>query len=404
MSEEKIKSKNKLPIIITVIILILVIGIIGGYLGYQYIEENQSTGTEWGDTYFERLQEDIQKGEYSNIDNNTMEIAFIDLKEDSTPSMMVIYKESDKKKINIYRERKINTENSKYIINNSMTNEENKEYDIQYIYNTELKENRWYLTDTTVDSKMISYSDIQKYFDRTDKKDNFNNITASEEEINKNSSYDFNKDEMQQNQEISKFEETFIPVDNELVEKLYPRFTVTTDMTEKEIKSAMKENIAKYNPTNEEINNQIKTATETKITELENKKEQIKVAQEEKAKKEAEEKAKAEEEVAKKAQEGIQLGTHTIKYGTYKGKYGAEGDTLIIKADGTATLKTSNFQETYECSVGNHNFAQDSSSVSNEKALIFRKAGTGSSDGFELYVGNDGNLWNDPSCYVYTGN
>lgn len=344
-------------IIIAIIVFLLIVSIIGGVLVFK--NANSSTGTEWGDRYFERLKEDIAKenSDYSNIDDNSMEITFIKLKENSTPSMMVTYKEADKKKINIYRERKYNNEDNQYIINNGMTNEENKEYDIQFLYNTELKENRWYVTTTETNSKIIDYTDIQKDFDRADKKDNFNNITESEEEINKNSSYGFNKDEMQQNQEISKFEETFIKIDDELVEKLYPSFTITTDMEETEIKNKMKENIAQYNPTNEEISNEIKIATENKITELENKKEQIKLAEEEKAKKEAEEKAKAEEEARLKAEEEakkeLKVGKYTLKYGKYTGTSYDEGTggfdsgvvptyttTYTLKPDGTYTYSS----------------------------------------------------------------
>ncbi len=357
---EQKTNKKALGIIITIIVILLIVAIIGGIFVFK--NANSSTGTEWGDTYFERLKEDIAKenGEYSNIDDNNMEITFLQLKENSNPVMMVTYKEADKKKINIYREREYNNEDNKYIINNGMSNEENKEYDIQFLYNTELKENRWYLTTTEANSKMIDYSDIQKEFDRFDKTDDFNNITESEEEINKNSSYVFNKDELSkesiegQETTISKFEETFVKIDEELVEELYPSFTITTDMKENEIKNEMKENIEKYNPKNEKINNEIKTATQNKVAEIENKKEQIKVAQEEKAKKEAEEKAKSEEEAKKKAEEeakkGLKVGNYTLKYGTYVGydiQYDPSGETkekitMKINSNGTYTYNGAN--------------------------------------------------------------
>ncbi len=344
--EEKKKNK-KMKFIIPLIVVLLIIAIIGAYFGYKYWKDSQTTGTDWGDAYFERLQEDIKKGDYSNVDNNSIEICFMPLKEDSTPMMTIIYKEKDKKKIDIYRERNSNNEDNKNIFRTSMTNEENTEddYNIKYLYNIEQKENRWYIT--MENSKMISYNDVKKRFDELDKAEDFNNIIESEDEINKNRLYNFNKEEIQQ-ATISKFEETFVTIDDELVKKLCPSFTITIDMKEKDIKSEMKENISKYNQMNEEINNEIKTATENNLKELEAKKEEIKIAEEQKPQKEAEEAKKAEEETRIKAEEEakeLKVGNYTIKYGTYIGYetlYDPSGNetvkhTVIIKQDGTIT-------------------------------------------------------------------
>lgn len=94
----------------------------------------------------------------------------------------------------------------------------------------------------------------------------------------------------------------------------------------------------------------------------------------------------------------LKIGDKTIKYGTYTGIDGATGDTLVINKDNTATLNGTNY--TYK--VGKYNFAQDLSSDSYEDAIIFL-TNTGDTS-FALYVGDNGNLNNDPMCYVYKDN
>jgi hypothetical protein len=95
----------------------------------------------------------------------------------------------------------------------------------------------------------------------------------------------------------------------------------------------------------------------------------------------------------------LKIGNHTIKYGTYNGIDAATGDILIINSNQTATLNGENYTYT----VGKHDFAQDpSSGPSYQDAIIFKTASGVIS--FALYVGNDNNLYNDPMCYVYSGN
>lgn len=92
----------------------------------------------------------------------------------------------------------------------------------------------------------------------------------------------------------------------------------------------------------------------------------------------------------------LKIGNKTIKYGTYTGIDAATGDTLVINADNTATLNGTSYTYT----VGEHNFAQDTSSDSYKDGIIFQN-GDGST-AFPLYVGNDGSLRDDPMCYVYS--
>jgi len=142
---------------------------------------------------------------------------------------------------------------------------------------------------------------------------------------------------------LSKFEETFIVVDNiDNVIEIGDIHNIDEKALKEHIKSAEKQ----YKDNNSIITEEIKTATQNKITELENKKEQIKVAQEQKAKKEAEEKAKVEEEAKKKAEEeakkGLKVGNYTLKYGTYVLENNYEGfyGTIKLEPNGKCHIKS----------------------------------------------------------------
>ena len=93
----------------------------------------------------------------------------------------------------------------------------------------------------------------------------------------------------------------------------------------------------------------------------------------------------------------IQVGDLNIKYGTYKGEAAVQGDTLVLKADGTATLNG----EDYTYKVESHDFSQDSSSKTIESALVFTGA-----DSFSLRATNGGKTLTAGSGidYTYSGN
>lgn len=357
MSEENIKSKSKLPIIITVIILILVVGIVGGYFGYQYIEENKSTGTEWGDNYLEILAKDTSKDTYKGYDSQGNEkeittdtyanstnckIQFIKYEENEVPSMFISFEKNGKKCIKEYTIKGYDTISSTYPF--SLENEEEltkaSDYELQYLYNIKSKQYNWYIKETD-----------------KDKGTHFFEIKSLPREV-----YDFSQEEMQTNQVaedgspiISKFEETFIvpEIDTSSIIKVGDIHNIK----EKVLKKYIKTTIEEYKDQETLATEEIKIAIQNKITELESKKEQIKVAQEEKLKKDAEEKArieeenrkKAEEETQKKASEGLKVGNYTLKYGTYVGydiQYDPSGETkekitMKLNANGTYTYNGS---------------------------------------------------------------
>lgn len=349
---------NKKIIIILIIILILsIVCGVGGYL--VYIKSN-NTETEWGDYYYQTLARESKKyetqvpdenGELKTkefdeyVDTSNANVQFIQLEEDTIPIMAVSCEKDNHKLVKVYSAYESNNANGKYAVNivqYPSYNEESvkdNDSDIQLLYN--LEENRyiWYV------------HQIDK-----NKGEVFNPIILDLQDtikVDSTEKHYYFKEEMKTDQVsedgtpiLSKFEETFIVVDNiNNVIEIGDIHNIDEKVLKEHIKSAEKQ----YKDNNSIITEEIKTETETKAKELENKKEQIKVAEEEKSKKEAEEKAKAEEE----AKKGLQVGSSTVKYGTYKDT--EFGRTLILEENRKCVL------DGEECTyrIGSHNFSQD---------------------------------------------
>ena len=71
---EERKSKKKVVIITLIVLILLTVGIVGGYFGYKYWESNQTVGTEWGDTYCNYLQDEINQGKFAGATNGKIKL------------------------------------------------------------------------------------------------------------------------------------------------------------------------------------------------------------------------------------------------------------------------------------------------------------------------------------------
>lgn len=395
------KSKKK-PIIITIIILIVIIGAgIGGYFGYQYYEENKTTGTDWGDTYYNYLKQasldNDNKEDYGlkqNMENAKIE--FVQIEDEESPVMLMTYEVEESQYVNIY---KINEENQiDKVIYEEPTN-------VEFLYQIEDETYAWYIhTETDTED---TYVKVQKAIDNTNQT-NKSNITIQKNAKTTQETVDGDTIT------LSKFDETFIKPEIEENSKIdFETSLKATDLRNK-IESVVKE----YKPQEELVTEEVKTSVQEKVTEIEEIKTSIETAkaeieaQEEKKAEEDEEKDtenvsettsgsqdNTDEETNKTTSEGLKIGNNTIKYGKYVGESGATGETLVINLDGTATLtdgtgKTTNY--TYK--VGKYNFSQDAT-PSYQDAIIFYEDSTIS---FGLYVAS-GKLWIDPCCYSYAG-
>lgn len=304
--EQKI-NKNVIKIIIAVVIIILVIGVGGG--AFLFKNSIHSTSTKWEYMYLNKLKEDIEQEWYLNFDIDNIEVQFIKLKENSDMAMVVAYEELGSKGMTIYRQKE-NEKGDKEIVTNGMDYEiEGNRVYIQYLYNISEKESRWYLLKKT-NTGGIRCKDLEKYFDRIDKDDRINPIDELEE-IDGTCDYYFKYEDLQprtvdgQEVGISKWEERFIIPDEDLINQLYPSFTITYDMKENsKVENAIQEYILKYNPNDEKINQQIKESIETQLAQLESKKLKVEVAREE-IKSQEESKKQAEEESRKQEEEEL---------------------------------------------------------------------------------------------------
>ena len=192
------------------------------------------------------------------------------------------------------------------------------------------------------------------WYHKITKEDNSVSVELELGESKEGTSYDFTAEEM--NSEFSKFNQMFIvpEIDKSPVIEIGDIHNIDTDKVWEVVNLAIK----KLKNNEELITEEIKTATESKLAEIESNKDAIKVAEEEKAKTEAEEQAKQETEANKSSQERttnnetsqnssniLKVGNYTIKYGTYVGYetlYDPSGNetvkhTVVINQDGTLT-------------------------------------------------------------------
>jgi flagellar basal body-associated protein FliL len=345
LEKGKIEKKgNKKVIIITLIILaVCVVAVAVGDFIYNYAEKNKSTGTEWGDIYYNYLEEasmatdEIDKNNHGLIKKDSMEnttIQFINLDQQDEPELVMNYVADGEDYTNIYYLKEDNSVS--WITYYS-------KQDMKLLYNIEKEEYIYY-------AHSVNEEGTEKYISLPERLEELKKVGL--DHTSADVSYSFTKNNMPQTEEvkdgevptISKFEETFIEPEVE------ENNTISIDLNGdiKSLKNALTETVEEYNKSEDQIiTEDVKTEVEEKKTELNNKKEEIKKAEEE-AQKAAEEEAakKAAEEAAK----GLQAGNYTLKYGTYKGTeyiYDVENIqtaevTITINQDGTYTLKSSN--------------------------------------------------------------
>ncbi len=319
---------NKKTIIILFVILVIIIALgIGGYFAYNYIEKNKSVGTQWGDTYVTYLEEAKQTsgpeklekyGIYDGVENAT--IKFYEIEEESNPSMLIKYDLNGNKFFTIWT---INEEKNTPDIKINVAQD-----DIKLLYNLEKQQYEWYFFKDNNGNKL--YTEVIATGE-----------TNSDGQI-MSKVYDFKEEDLPKNEElkegevptISKFEETFI----EPEVKESKEIDINLNADTKELKKAVAETVKEYESEEQGVTKETETKIEEKKTEINNKKEAIKKAEEEKAQKEAEKKAAAEAEAARIAAEeaakGLQVGTHRLKYGTYKSDVSRMDSTMY----GTITL------------------------------------------------------------------
>lgn len=317
-TQETKKKNSKLPIIIAIIVLVVIIvGGIGGYFGYQYIQENKTVGTEWGDTYYaylkEAISEESNKEDYGlQKDMKNIELQFIET-EEKNPVMVMTYEKEDNEYVNLYK-------------TNGSGNVDKVVYtepaDVEFLYNIENESYSWYLHTET--NEQDSYKLLNAVLEDPDNNEADYTIKKGEETTQKTVSGDTIT--------LSKFDETFVEPEVDIGEKA----DFSTALEPKGLRENIEKGVEEFKKQEEIITDEVKSETESKVKEVEETKKSIEQAKEEVKK---EEERKAAEELAK----GLTVGSVTLKYGKYvsdvskmdSSMYG----TLILRPNGKFHIK-----------------------------------------------------------------
>ena len=325
------KTKNKLPIIITVtvLIIILIAGSIGGYLWYKHNKENKTIGTQWGDTYYTYLKESNEKQEIQEGKRINTEIRFIQNEKNQEPKMVMQYIDTEIEDNNSNNHKLIVYGITEGEVKTEQTIEKSTEQNIVFLYHIPTKKYGWYAHTTLENGTQI----FENIFDNPSQ-----NI------------YTFTKEEMPQSDKtidennipiISKFEETFI-----VPEDYDESIIIKLDGDLAELRDKIKEGIEGYKTIEQIVTENVTQTIKMQTEELENKKQEKERIEEEKrleeerlaeeARKKAEEKKKAEEEAKKKAQSTT---TSTNQSTTTSSNRISEKQAMALaqKIDGTGT-------------------------------------------------------------------
>jgi len=326
IEKENTKSSKKIILIAIILLVIIIIATIGGIFGYQQYEESKTTGTEWGDTYYAYLKsatsKDSNKEEYGLKEGmKNTQLQFIEVGENN-PVMLMTYDYEEDSYVNIYR---TNGENQ---VDKIVYQEPAR---VDFLYDIQYKSYAWYIhtENETEDSYKKIYTVLENPEQNNEaeytitKGDTTAQNTVSGETIT-----------------LSKFDETFVKPVIEASTKI----DFTEDITNKDLKKNISEGIDGYKTQDKIVTEEIKKATENKVTEVENTKQSIETA---KAEVKAEEERKAAEEAKRKEEEeakkGLQVGPYRLKYGTYKTDAANMGDyygTLQLKPNGVFHIKS----------------------------------------------------------------
>lgn len=326
--KQKVKEKPKrnMKKILGIALLILIVVGIGGYIGWKFYQENSSVGSDWGDTYYSFMKESKANEKKQSIPDDS-KIEFIQIPKVKDPIMVVNY-QKDKKNFNdIYF---INEDKVENIIELEST-------DIQFLYNMEEKEYRWYVHKKDTDKE--TYKPVETVL---------NDKLKNDKDSSKIKEYTFETDEKIEVDTVDGDKITMTKFDSIFIE---PDIEVNTieykdNLSKKELKEAVKESIKEYKTTDEMVTENVEKKVKETESAIISKKEEMTKAEEEVQKKIEEEKRKAEEERKRKEEEakkGLKVGNYNLKYGKYVSDVSIQDSslygTLIIRPNGQFHIK-----------------------------------------------------------------
>lgn len=338
------KKNKKLIIGVIAIVLVAVIGI-GGYFLIQKINENKSVGTEWGDTYYKFLENEI-KEEYILNDLIDCDIQFVP-QENENPVMIVKYiEEHEDRRYDIFyidKDKKVQRAFSSLDFDDKLN--------LELLYNRKEEKYKWYIVSKS--DNQNDYEDLLKILELSELQNKLGGYEKAKDndeykKLDKEKTMTFVKDHMPpkeilEDTPISRFEETFIEIENAPEIK---KIDVGTLENLKETKKIIIKAVSEYKNMEKTLTDEVKESVAKSIEKIDNRKATIE-------KKAEEDKKRKEEE----AQKGLKVGNNTLKYGTYIGYVGnsATGDNFVLKQNGQCEYGGQSCTYT----VGTCNMSQD---------------------------------------------
>ncbi len=435
MSEkEKNKKGLKIILIISLIVIVIAGASVGGYFGYKHYSENKSTGTEWGDIYFNYLNDESNNEKPFSINTyKDTKVGFIDEGKEN-PIMFVTGNwttaSSDgstqtMRYVNLYE---IN-QNNEVISKGGMGAQDMK---IEFLYDVPNKKYDYFFvnknetatTYTSVDTYMNDLMKGNELKESIAPGKNDVEMTAEENQEYSNKLQEYKtsntsraeymieneKSVVTQNtlsgETISYSKQDEYIIDPNVEEKT---FDYSKDMNKAELRKNVEIGVTDYKTDDETVTEDVKTAVDQKAQEVETKKQQVETA---KAEIKADEERKAAEEAARKAAEeaalGLKVGNYRLKYGTYKLDGAAMPNlsgTIVLNQGGTFHIKANFNQgsgetENYD-EDGTYTVGKEYNSFELQDSITFK---TKSGRTFGLFVIKNNSMNSQWHSYSYVGN
>ncbi|MBR3122105.1 hypothetical protein IKF28_01530 [Candidatus Saccharibacteria bacterium] len=325
------KSHKKLCVIIASIVGglaalgLLVWGII------SMVTANQPLEQDWAQTYYVYLEENPLDPQLKTADDEVIanadqyEVEFYDLENLDDPLMAVNYVTDDKNYVTYYWMEE--DEVKRAVVNDPS--------EIVLLYDIKEKKSDYYIH--------YEKNDIN-YYKSLDKELSTITVADDSKHVKENAEYKFSEDDVDSVKDkdgnehtLTKFEQTFVEIEDESVP-----ITLPVNYDNNELKNTIRDEAYEYKVL-EEVAKEHAEMVRKVIEDIEKRQEEIKNIEKENA--EIEAKKKAEEEAkraAEEAKKGIKLEGYTISYGTYlldeayvgptNGEY-----TLVLKPNGICT-------------------------------------------------------------------
>lgn len=369
--EKKSTGKKVLSIVIVVFLIVAIsagVGI-GAYFAYKNYSENKSTGTEWGDLYYNYIKDNkegdtVNKSNFVKLEEN-VKIGFAEVDTIKNPVMFVNETKIDENNQNTDFVSLYKINDNKEVV--SVGGYGSKSADIEFLYDVPNKKYNYFIhTSNEAEDTYISVdtaiSDSEKQSEIRDKvKEEKGNSDFTNEDYTKviNEFEEYKKNETTRAEYIiSKTEEkitqntlsgdviTYDKKDEFIIDTGVEerKFNLSKDMESSDLRKNIETEVTEYKKNEEIATDEVKTVVEEKLKSTETTKKQIETAKteikaEEERKAAEEEKRKEEEELKK----GLKVGKYRLKYGTYKTDAAQMGDfygTLELKPNGVFHIKS----------------------------------------------------------------